>query len=51
MSKKRDKVQSQINRMVVRRLLAEGLSIAKIAKLTGLSYQHTKLLAGQEQTA
>lgn len=44
MGKKADARNAVIFEAKVRELLREGMSAAKIAKETGKSYQHTKLI-------
>jgi len=46
----RDEAKAEAFRALVRRLLADGKSVAAIAKLTGKSYVHTKRIADQEVT-
>ena len=43
-----DAAKAEAFRILVRRLLADGKSVAAIAKLTGKSYVHTKRIAEQE---
>lgn len=51
MSDRRWKLKSEIFRTDVRRRLDAGESISSIAKSSGRSYRHTKLIAEQEQHA
>ena len=49
MGKRSHDKAAEVFRAKVRQLLSTGHSIAQIAKLTGKSYKHTKLIAEQEK--